>query len=223
MTYDSSKDARLRVAQFACNLLKHITHRKIGVKLALSKEELVKQVAQAESAVMTLLYLYMEPGELRTSEAMNELGETTRLLSRALEPALASAHVTPMVRAQLAWCLRTLAGLAERLTSPGTSLAAGVDLVTVKVRNVKRNGTLWNTVVTDGASNYTVVTNLSGIAPGDVLAVAFLPPREVGGTTSEAMYLGGEKRPEPPGTTLGEDRVDARDAAGVLHDELTRH
>jgi predicted RNA-binding protein with EMAP domain len=223
MTYDSPKDARLRVAQFACHLLKHITHRKIGVKLALSKEELVKQVASAESAVMTLLYLYVEPGELRASEAMAELNETTRSLSRVLEPALAGAHVTPMVRAQLAWCLRTLAGLGERLANPGTSLATGVDLVTVKVRNLTRNGKLWNTVVTDGAANYTVVTNLSGISPGDVLAVAFLPPREVGGITSEAMYLGGEKRPEPPGTILGEDRVDAREAAGVLHDEITRH
>jgi len=202
MTHDSSRDPRLLVAQFACSMLKHITHRKIGVKLALSKEELVKRVA---------------------AEAMGELNETARSLSRALESALGSAHVAPLVRARLAWCLRTLAGLAGRLDNPGTSLAAGVDLVAVKVRNVARNGKLFNTVVTDGAANYTVVTNLKGIGPGDVLAVAFLPPREVGGTTSEAMYLGGEKRPEPPGTMLGEDRVDAREAAGILHDEMTRH
>ena len=55
---------------------------------------------------------------------------------------------------------------------------------------------------------------------GDVLAVAFLPPREVGGSVSEAMYLGSESRSEAPGTVLAEEAVDAREAASILHDEL---
>jgi len=78
-------------------------------------------------------------------------------------------------------------------------------------------------VVTDGTTNYTVVTNIPGIHPGDVLAVAFLPPREVGGAVSEAMFLGPGHRSEPPGTSIGESGVDAREAAGILHEEMTGH
>ena len=36
----------------------------------------------------------------------------------------------------------------------------------------------------------------AGVQTGDVMAVAFLPPVEVGGEVSEAMFLGEEKRTE---------------------------
>jgi predicted RNA-binding protein with EMAP domain len=58
---------------------------------------------------------------------------------------------------------------------------------------------------------------------GTILAVAFLPPREVGGEISEAMYLGDEPRSEPPGTFLTDEQVDAREAESILHEELARH
>jgi predicted RNA-binding protein with EMAP domain len=52
--------------------------------------------------------------------------------------------------------------------------------------------------------------------------VAFLPPREVGGTASEAMFLGEERRTEPPGTVLEESAVDVKEALSILHDEVAR-
>jgi predicted RNA-binding protein with EMAP domain len=52
------------------------------------------------------------------------------------------------------------------------------------------------------------------------VAAAFLPPREVGGEISEAMYLGPEKCSEPVGTHLTPTQVDAREAASILHEDL---
>ena len=78
------------------------------------------------------------------------------------------------------------------------------------------------TRVSDGEAGYRVVTNLPGLRPGDVLAAAFLPPREVGGEASEAMFLGADTRSEPPGSRLPEESVDAREAASILHQEIAR-
>jgi predicted RNA-binding protein with EMAP domain len=90
------------------------------------------------------------------------------------------------------------------------------------VRHVKKSGNFWNTRVTDGKAEYDVVTNLSGVATGSVLAAAFLPPRDIGGTISEAMFLGGEKRNEVPGTIYNENQVDAKEAASILYDEISK-
>ncbi|NIO13636.1 MAG: RNA-binding protein, partial [Xanthomonadales bacterium] len=64
---------------------------------------------------------------------------------------------------------------------------------------------------------------IPGVRAGEIRAVAFLPPREIGGAVSEAMYLGDDPRSETPGTVLDETQVDAREAASILHEELGRH
>ena len=101
-------------------------------------------------------------------------------------------------------------------------MASGVDLVVVNVRSVTKSGNFTNTIVTDGAIEYSVVTNLSGVGMDSHLAVAFLPPREIGGTLSEAIFLGEENRPEPAGTVLAEEDADTREAAGILYDEISK-
>jgi predicted RNA-binding protein with EMAP domain len=153
---------------------------------------------------------------------MKDLEAAAGELSNALEPFLTAEEAPPMLKANVAWCMRTLSGLRSRLEGPAESMAAGADLVVVEVRIVSKLGKreLWRTRVTDGKSDYTVVTNIPGVRVGDAMAVAFLPPREVGGEISEAMFLGAEKRAEPVGTHLTAYQVDPRDAAAILHEEL---
>ena len=220
MSYDTSKDPRVLVAHQACERLQRAAQQKSGVKLSVSKEKLVKLASSADSAVMTLMYMYQEPRDLAGSDPMNDLVETARSLSDAFEPLLASEAAPALLRANVAWCLRTLSGLPVRLDGSAESMAAGVDLVVVQVRNVTKIGSLWRTRVTDGETEYTVVTNIPGVSVGDVLAAAFLPPREVGGEISEAMFLGDEKRSEAPGSHLTAERIDAREAAAIMHEEL---
>jgi predicted RNA-binding protein with EMAP domain len=223
MTHDTSKDPRLLVAQRACVLLKKTIHQKLGVRLPVGRERLDAWIASAESAVMTLTYSYQEPSELAVSDLMKEIVDAASSLEDAIEVVLTGTEAPPLLRARIQWCLRTLSGLPARLSNPGTTLASGVDIVVVEVKNVARTGKLWLTRVGDGTAEYPVVTNMGTIAAGNRHAVAFLPPAEVAGTASEAMFLGDERRSEAAGTVLGEDAVDAREAASVLHEELTKH
>lgn len=223
MTHDTSKDPRLLVAQRACALLKKTIHQKLGVRLPVGREKLDAWIASAESAVMTLTYSYQEPSDMAASESMMEIVGAASSLEGAIEPVLTGNEAPRLLCARIKWCLRTLSGLPARLSNPGTSLASGVDIVAADVKNVAKTGTLWLTRVWDGGAEYPVVTNMGSIAAGNCHAVAFLPPAEVGGSVSEAMFLGDDRRSEAAGTVLGENAVDAREAASVLHDELTKH
>jgi predicted RNA-binding protein with EMAP domain len=222
MTHDTSSDPRLLVAKLACDELQRLMRQKTAARPALQKGRVAELTAAIESAVMTLTYSYQEPAALAASEPARELQAHAEELGRAMAPVQTAKDTPALLAARIRWCLRTLSGLNERLATSGATLASGVDLVALEVRNVTKTGSLWLTRVSDGESGYRVVTNLPGIRPGDVLAAAFLPPREVGGEASEAMFLGADKRPEAPGTRLAEEDVDAREATSILHQELAR-
>lgn len=223
MTHDTTKDPRIIVAHLACGLLMKGTKQKPGVSLKLAKDKLAELVSACESAVMILMYLYQEPGALVSSEPMSKLQELAATLADAYEPLVRHKGDQSMLRANVRWCLRTLEGLADRLGNSGDALSSGVDLATVQVRNVERRGGFLNTKVTDGITDYTVVTNMMEVESDSLLAAAFLPPREIGNTVSEAMYLGNEKRTEAPGTLLDGGQVNAKDADAILYEELQKH
>lgn len=223
MAYDTTKDPRIIVANLACALLKKSVKLKPVVQLKIARDRLTGPAAACESAVMTLMYMYQEPGALASSEQLTNLARATKTIAEAYEKLITGKDDHSLLRANIRWCLRTLNGLKDRFDNSGATLAAGVDLVVVQVRNVAKQGNFLKTIVTDGADNYTVVTNLTGIETGSKLAAAFLPPREIGGTVSEAMFLGGEKRTEAPGTVLSEEQVEAKEAAGILFEEAAKH
>lgn len=223
MAHDTTKDPRIIVANLACALLKKSVKLKPVVQLKISRDRLTGPAAACESAVMTLMYMYQEPGALASSEQLTNLAQATKTIAEAYEKLISSKDDHSLLRANIRWCLRILNGLGDRFGNSGASLAAGVDLVVVQVKNVAKQGNFLRTIVTDGVDNYTVVTNLTGVETDSKLAVAFLPPREIGGTVSEAMFLGGGKRTEAPGTMLSEEQVDAKEAAGILFEEVAKH
>lgn len=223
MGYDTTKDPRIIVANLACALLKKTVKLKPVVQLKISRDRLTGQAAACESAVMTLMYMYQEPEALASSEPLANLAEALKTIAEAYEKLISSKDDHSLLRANIRWCLRILNGLGDRFSNSGATLGAGIDLVVVQVRNVAKQANFLKTIVTDGADNYTVVTNLTHIETDSKLAVAFLPPREIGGTVSEAMFLGSEKRTEAPGTVLSEEQVDAKEAAGILFEEVAKH
>lgn len=223
MAYDTTKDPRILVANLACALLKKSVKQKPVVQLKISRDRLTGPAAACESAVMTLMYMYQEPGSLASSEQLINLAEAAKTIAEAYEKLISSKDDRSLLRANIRWCLRILNGLGDRFGNSGATLAAGVDLVVVQVKNVAKQGNFLKTIVTDGIDNYIVVTNLVGVETNSKLAVAFLPPREIGGTVSEAMFLGSGKRTGAPGTMLSEEQVDAKEAAGILFEEAARH
>jgi predicted RNA-binding protein with EMAP domain len=223
MTYDTTKDPRIAAANLACAVLKKCVRLKPTTPLKVPRDKLSELASACESAVMTLMYMYQEPETLASSEPVKNLSEAAAAIAEAYEKMISGKDDHSLLRANIRWCLRTLQGLRVRLGNSGATLASGVDLVVVQVRNVAKEGGFFKTRVTDGSADYTVVTNLTGVASNSSLAAAFLPPREVGAVVSEAMFLGSEKRTEPPGTVLNEENVDAKEAAGILYEEVVKH
>lgn len=223
MAHDTTRDPRIIVANLACALLKKSVKLKPVVQLKISRDRLTGLAAACESAVMTLMYMYQEPEVLASSEQLVKLAQTAKAIAEAYEKLIVSKDDHSLLRANIRWCLRTLNGLRDRFNNSGSTLAAGVDLVVVQVRNVAKQGNFLKTIVTNGSENYTIVTNLTGIETDSKLTVAFLPPREIGGTVSEAMFLGSGKRIEDPGTVLSEEQVEAKEIAGILFEEAAKH
>ena len=220
--YDTSKDPRMLVAQFACAMLKKCVKQKPGVQLGVSRGTLDSLASACESSVMALTYMYQAPEALAASDTMSSIEDATRSLTDAYERMISKKDDRSMLRANIRWCFRTLRGLGARLGNSGATVASGVDIVTVLVRSVVPDGDFRKTRVTDGDADYTVMTNLDDVESGTTAAVVFLPPREIGSTVSEAMFLGSETRAEPPGTILAEEAVDAKEAAGILYEELQK-
>lgn len=222
MINDTTKDPRILAAQFACILLKKCVKQKPAVQVKIARERLNEPAAACDSAVMTMTYMYQPPEALAVSQPMKTITRSVTLLTEAYEKMIHANDDHSLLRAQVRWCLRMLSGLRVRFKNPGITMASGVDLVVVQVRNVVTSGNFWKTRVTDGSGEYTVMTNLKDVTADSRLAVAFLPPREVGGIVSEAMFLGSGKRTEPVGTLLREDQADSKEAAGILYDEIAK-
>ena len=223
MTHDTSKDPRIITAHLACVILKKSVKQKPEVPLRVTRDRLFELASACESAVMTLMYMYQDPEALAASLPLLNLSEAAKALAEAYEKVLANKDDHSLLRANIRWCLRTLKGLKDRFGNSGTTIASGIDLMAVQVRNLTKTGNFLKTRVTDGISDYTVVTNLKDVTSNSVLAAAFLPPREIGGTVSEAMFLGSGKRTEVPGTLLNEEQVDAKEAGAILFDAVTKH
>ena len=223
MTYDTTKDPRIIVAHLACNLLQKCVKQKTAVPVKVPRDKITELVSACQSAVMTLMYMYQEPGALASAAPLLTLAEAVQAMAGAYEKLLGGKDDHSLLRATIRWCLRTLHGLPGRFANSGTTLAAGVDLVVVQVRNAAPGGNFLKTIVTDGKADYTVVTNLTGLKTHAKLAAAFLPPREIGGTVSEAMFLGSGLRTEATGTVLSDKQADAAEAAAILYDEVAKH
>lgn len=223
MTNDTTKDPRIIVANLAASLLKkYVKQKPEGLPLRVSRDKLTELAAACESAVMALMYSYQEPQALTTSEPITQLDEAANTLAEAYEKVIANKDDRTLLKANIRWCLRTFNGLTDRFGNPGKTIASGIDLLAVHVRNVAKSGNFLTTRVTDGTGDYAVMTNLTDVTTNSVLAAAFLPPREIGGIVSEAMFLGSGKRTEAAGTVFNEEQVDAKEAASILFEAVSK-
>jgi predicted RNA-binding protein with EMAP domain len=220
MTHDTSKDPRLLVAELALSKIKRTIVLKLGIRPKLSKDETNNIIKTLESTLMTCKYMYLEPAELADSEQVKEIVDNAKMLHDSLQEIFEKKDTNPNIKADLHWVFMVLEGLPERLRRGGESLASGVDLMAVKVRNVVKKDKLWVTRVDNGRRELTVVTNMPGIESGDVLAAAFLEPSIFAGTISEAMFLGKDKRVEPVGSFITEEKANVKEASGIIHRQV---
>ena len=98
----------------------------------------------------------------------------------------------PKEEAMVRWCVNTIAGLSRRFRKgPGSSLLLGLDCALGTILTVQHLETNLNLCrVESSLGKFTIVTNME-VKQGGVLPLVVLPPQEVGGVMSEAMFVWG--------------------------------
>ncbi len=214
----SDKDPRLLVAEMGLRSLRNSVFTRSRMRPGLGKNEVNGLLDMMESKLMELKYSYMAPENMRMSQQLVELVDGAKQLYIGYAEA-ASTGMEDMARAQLMWAFGIFSGLGRRLNNPGTKPIHGIDLVAVKIRNIgKCDGgeNLFTTRCIVGPRELSIVTNIKGLGSSDTLAAALLPPAVVGGTVSEAMFLGSEKIDMESGMFIPEDTVNIKEADGLL-------
>ncbi len=120
------------------------------------------------------------------------------------------------------WALTIFLGMGARLSFSSAELGTGVDIRVVRVRNIQRKDNLIRTRAYDDKREYTIMTNLVNITPSINIAAAFLPPMEIGGHISEAMYLGLNERSEDAGEIINPASIDLKEANAILHQLINK-
>jgi predicted RNA-binding protein with EMAP domain len=210
----------LLIGLFAQKKLKDSFNSKLGFKPSLAKDEISNVLKSIESSLMILKYSYLSLEELKDHEEVKNLQKSGRMLAEAIKPVKSSQTANQFVIAVIYWGILILNGMKRRIKTSDSQLGAGVDLKVLCVRNTQKRGDFLLTRAYDDIRAYTIMTNILKLQTNQTIAAAFLPPREIDGQLSEAMYLGSEERTEKIGTYLAPNQVNLKEVNGILHQLL---
>jgi len=220
---DTAKDARLLVLEDALRRL-HETVGNRRLKLHVDYSRLVAALQQAGSLIYEIKYSYIPAPKVAELEATDKLVASISDFRSVLEDAIKSSGYTPatinetLSLADVFYSFRIVERLKEKLQFYSDEPAHAVDILAVEVskaQNVPDSKNLTECRCTDGTRIWKIVTNIQGVKTGTKLACAVLPPVEMMGIVSEAMFLGGTPLPEdtilgpiksPPASTLDQAR-----------------
>ncbi len=189
---DTAHDYRILTAEDALRRLEDIVkYNRLGIPI--NHKKLMNRLHKAKTLLYRLKYMYLPHRELAgTSEAegIRELaGELAReLLNRGL---LQRFKPNRMAEAEARYALRILYGLKYRiLLGEKNNPLYAVDVEGVEIVSVSRHPNSDRLYLTkaEGILPYTIVTNMSSVKKGEVRAAAVLPPADIRGIISEAMY-----------------------------------
>ncbi|UCE10774.1 MAG: hypothetical protein JSW61_02250 [Candidatus Thorarchaeota archaeon] len=221
---DTAKDARILVLEDALRRLNEVvSNRKL--KFHIDYGTLSKAVQSVGSLIYEVKYSYLDAKQLADNAAVNKIVEEITLFSEAYRSAVSGVSFKPqssketLVMAEVDYCLRIVDGFRRRLLDHDEDPGFAVDMIAVEVSQVQplegsKNLRLCR--CTDGTRIWQIVTNLEGIRSSSRLACAILPPVEMMGVVSEAMFLGGDSLPEstelgtlkdPPSKALDQSRA----------------
>ncbi len=205
---DTAKDCRILVLEDAIRRLNEIVgNRKL--KMHVDYSRLTDALKTAGSLIYEVKYSYIPPTQVAALEATSKIVEQVGAYKTTLETALKTTGYKPstvkdsLTLAEASYAFRIGEGFQRRMTS-GEDPGMAVDILAVElsqIQTVKDSRNLFECRCTDGTRIWHIVTNISGLSPGMKLACAVLPPVEMMGHVSEAMFLGGTPLPED--TPLG--------------------
>ncbi|MHA1616183.1 MAG: hypothetical protein ACTSX9_02625 [Candidatus Njordarchaeales archaeon] len=190
--FDTGNDPRIL---FAINTLSKtlnmLRSRETGIikRLAFRKEleEILKLLNR-------IRYFYLPKQELIQQEYFRKLEEKAQKLYHTLmgnydEVKKISENLAKWLR----FVLRNLLSLKERLISYPDDPASAVQRCFVNILSITKHpraDKLRVALVTDGSEKFEIITNDPSVKAGEVVLLAFLPPKEFHGVVSEGMFLG---------------------------------
>jgi len=210
------------IVELALKILRRTFLTKLGFRPSMSKIELDSTLKSIESSLMTLKYSYLALDDLISHEELKNICSTGTTLLESLKPAAESQSTNQLSLSLLKWGILIFVGLERRIKVANDQLGAGVDLKVLRVRSVQKQGSLLLTRAYDDKQAYTIMTNMLDLQSNRNLAAAFLPPLEIGGQLSDAMYLGNDEYEEEAGTYLNPAEVNLHEANAILHQLISK-
>ncbi|MFW9834979.1 MAG: hypothetical protein ACFFEK_13350 [Candidatus Thorarchaeota archaeon] len=221
---DTAKDARLLVLEDALRRLNELVgNRKL--KLHVDYSKLGTTLQQAGSLIYEVKYSYIPAPKVAELEATRKIVDSIAEFRNILEDAIKSSGYKPAtVNEKLSlidafYAFRIAEHLIHKLKEFDDEPGYAVEILAVEVsqtQNVPDSKNLTECRCTDGSRIWKIITNIQGIKTGNKLACAVLPPVEMMGIISEAMFLGGTPLSEdtklgmmknPPTTALAHARA----------------
>ncbi len=192
---DTRSDYRILVAEHALGLLENVV-RSHGVPGVVEWRRLEQLVEEAKRQLMSIKYSFLPPRMLAEHESTRRLQELSKEIARLLLPwdKIRTMSLDKRARMNIArakYAIRMLYGLPYRLVlGDENDPLYAVDIECVKVLSVSKHPGAESLYITraQGVLTYTIITNIEGIRKGEVRAAAILPPVELRGEISEAMY-----------------------------------
>lgn len=206
---DTAKDARLLVLEDALRrLTEMVGNRKLRLHVDYSR--LGTTLQQAGGLIYEVKYSYIPAPNVAELEATQKIVESVADFRSILEEAIKISGYKPatmnetLCLADVFYAFRIAESLIQKLREFNDEPAYAVDIIAVEVSQaqaVPDSKNLTECRCTDGSRIWKIVTNIQGIKAGSKLACAVLPPVEMMGVISEAMFLGGD--PLPDDTAIG--------------------
>lgn len=206
---DTAKDARLLVLEDALRRLNEMVgNRKL--KLHVDYSKLGTTLQQATGLIYEVKYSYVPAPNVAELEATRKIVESIADFRKILEEAIKTSGYKPatineaLSLADVFYAFRIVETITKKLQEYADEPGYAIDILAVEVsqtQTVPDSKNLTECRCTDGSRIWRILTNIQGVKVGTKLACAVLPPVEMMGRISEAMFLGGDALPVD--TTLG--------------------
>jgi len=224
MSNNTALNPRILLADLAVEKLTETFRTRLPIKYKIPLNQMRDKVKGMKSYVQEIKYSYITDEELVKHEKVLALKTEAEKIYDAVKNGyrIESAQYT-VAEAMIYWACNILKRLPERLAEDktGRKIEAGVDSIVVGIRSVQpiEDTNLYFVRVYDGKNTHKVVTNISDVKTGEKMAICFLPPAEIGGHVSEAMFLGEDRYPD---AEMGESvyRADFTQVRGILKQEF---
>jgi predicted RNA-binding protein with EMAP domain len=206
---DTAKDSRLLVLEDALRRLSEMVGNK-KLKFHVDYSKLGATLQQASSVIYEVKYSYLPSPKVAELEATRKIVENIAEFRKVLEEAIKTSGYKPATvketigLTEIYYSFRIVEKLMQKLEEYDDEPAYAIDIIAVElsqIQTVPNSKNLTECRCTDGSRIWKIVTNIQGLRAGMKLPCAILPPVEMMGVVSEAMFLGGEALPED--TELG--------------------